>query len=390
MVIPQTLFQKRFVGLESFYLHNIIRLFAVSIFDVFTGIYFFQIFQKFGLNTAQSLSSTAIFISLIYLTHFFVIKPALILINKHGVRFLMLWGNMVLVAFAAILYLAKFDITFLALASIIAGIYIGLYYTGYHIFFSELTDDHRQGKELALGVSLPAFASIFSPIIGALLINSFGFGGVLLVMGILLIIANTPLKFIPTYKNDIHVNIEKSYHSVFSKSQRHHWISLTGSAITDATTQYLWPLFGFFVLSEAYLRVGFLGSLIALVSIASTLVIGFLIDKFGSKKILRILAISDSITWLFRALSQTSLLVFISSALQAITTQGQHLAIDTIVYEKARDGASYKFIIQREIAYSIGKFLYLLLLGILFWLGLPLLTSFIISAIAVLFARKFN
>lgn len=191
-----TLYQKRFKNLEEFYLHNMIRLTALSMFDIFSSIYVFIILKDFGLNNSQALGVTAIFLSLIFLSHLLTIKPALYLIHKMSLQFSMFWGSMLLVFFSALLYLAKFNLYLLIPAAAIGGVYIGLYYIGYHIYFAQLTDDKKQGRELALGNALFALVGILGPVAGGFIISFWGFGALFLAMVLILLLSSIPLYYI--------------------------------------------------------------------------------------------------------------------------------------------------------------------------------------------------
>lgn len=384
-----TLNQKRFKNLEEFYLHNIIRLMALHMFDIFSSIYVFIVLKGFGLNNAQALGITALFLSLIYLVHLLTIKPALYLIQKFSLQFSMFWGSMLLVLFAVFLYIAKFNPYFLVLAGVVCGVYVGLYYTGYHIYFAQLTDDKREGQELALGNALFALVGILGPVTGGFIIAFWGFGALFLAMALILLLSGIPLHYIAG-KTMLSVN-PGDFEDIFRlKNERKNLLAIFGLGVVDSAATYFWPLFIFGVLSGNFISVGVLGSVMAGVSIVSAMLIGWLIDKFKPERIIKPLSLSDSIAWIVRAFSVTPALLYLSSILQSAITHNVSLNMDAMIYEKARSKASISPILQREVGFAVSKSIFLLLSGLILWLGFPLFAFFLIASLAALLPRLYK
>jgi MFS family permease len=123
------LHNRQFRYLESFYTHSLIRLFAVAIFQIFNGIYIYQTLLGFGLTFSQSIATTALIFSLIFLIQALSIAPSLWIINRKGLKFAVLWGNIFLILFYIFLLLAQLDPIVFIVAAIFAGISLGLYWT---------------------------------------------------------------------------------------------------------------------------------------------------------------------------------------------------------------------------------------------------------------------
>ena len=113
MLYRPVLQHKHFRYLGAFYLHAIIRMFAVSIFQMFNSIYVFDVLINQGVSVPHTLGITSLIVALVCLIHALFIAPTLWLINKKGLRFSTFWGNMALIGYFALLYLGKFDPIFL-------------------------------------------------------------------------------------------------------------------------------------------------------------------------------------------------------------------------------------------------------------------------------------
>lgn len=384
-----TLNKKRFKNLEEFYLHNIIRLMALSMFDIFSSIYVFTILKDFGLNNSHALGGTALFLSLIYFVHLLTIKSALYLIKNFSLQFSMFWGSMLLVLFSAFLYMAKFNLYFLIPAAAVCGVYIGLYYTGYHIYFAQLTDDKREGQELAVGNALFALVGILGPVTGGFIIAFWGFGALFLAMALILLLSGIPLNYI-SGKTMLKINLG-DFDNIFRfKNERKNLLAIFGLGVVDCIAAYFWPLFIFGVLAGNFINVGVLGSVMAGVSIVSAMLIGWLIDRFKPERIIKPLSLSDSLAWIVRAFSATPALLYLSSILQSAITHNISLNMDAMIYEKARSRGSIGPIIQREVGFAVSKSIFLLLSGLILWLGFPLFAIFLIASLAALLPRLYN
>lgn len=386
MLYRSVLHLKQFRYLGAFYLHSVVRLFAVSIFQIFTFIYIFQQLRGYGVNSQQALGIASLLIALIFLVQALSTAPALWLINKKGLRFSVFWGNIFLIGFFFILYLSRYDPIFLVVAAIFAGLQIGLYWMAFHIYFTELTDDKKQGEEVAFSVSFSAIASIGGPAFGGLIINYAGFGAAFLAMTVLIILASVPLKNLPKTKDIVKVDILKVVFALAPRKEAKSYLALFGAGVIDSVSANLWPLYVFSILS-GFVGVGFMGSIVAFFSTMTTVLVGYLIDKFGAKKIISILSSLDSIAWVIKLLVTTPFQVFAVSGVRSLTTSGQLLALDSLVYERARHNNIIAIIVQREVGLAMSKFIFLLTMGILFWFGFPLVAVFAITALAALLTR---
>ncbi|MCL5409964.1 MAG: MFS transporter [Patescibacteria group bacterium] len=373
---------RQFRYLGALYLHSLIYLFATSIFAVFSSIYVFQIFRGLGLLTNQSLALTATFFAIYFLVHALATAPALWFINRKGLRFSVFWGNMFLIAYFVLLSLSKLDPFLLIIAALAGGIQVGLYWTAYHMFFSELTDDQKQGKEIALGSSLSTVAAIGGPAFGGLIIAYLGFNAIFIVMTILIILANFPLRYLPKTKDQVNFDVLAIIEALSPKKEKRSYLALFGVAAVDCSNIF-WPIYVLPILA-GFIGIGLMGSLATFSATIGAVLVGLLIDKFGPKKVSRIFSPLDSILWATRTLVSLPVHVYGIVTAQALTVAGQYGCINAAIYERARHKNIAAFIVQREVGLSISYFLFLMLAGILLWFGMPLVFIFLISALAAL------
>ena len=379
---------RQFRYLGAFYLHSITRLFAVALFQLFNGIYIFQSLRGLNIEYHHALSFTTLIFALIFLVQALSVAPSLWLIAKKGLKFSVMWGSMFLILFYLMLILGATEPIFFILAAVCGGAQIGLYWTSYHLYFAELTDDKRQVKELSLSSALSSIVSIGAPAFGGLVISYSGFNMLFIVISILLLLAIWPLKYLPPQKDIISVDILKTVFALAPKMERKSYLALFGISITDITYMLFWPIF-IFPIMTAFVGVGFTGSLVSFIAMLTTIAAGFLIDRYGPKRVIRILAPLDAIVWVIKSLTNTPFQVFFASGASAVTRSTQAVTLDSSIYQRARHEDLVAFIVQREVGMSVGKFLFLLILSVLFWLKIPLMFAFFFAAPAALFTRLY-
>ena len=382
------LHNRQFRYLGAFYTHSLIRLFAVAIFQIFNGIYIYQTLLGFGLTLSQSIATTALIFALMFLIQALAVAPSLWIINKKGLRFSVFWGNIALILFYVFLMLSQFDPILFILAAIFAGIQLGLYWTAYHIYFAQLTDDASQGKEVSLNASLGAIVSIGAPAFGGLIISFFGYPAVFLAISLLMGVAIIPLRNLPKQNDRVPFDILKTVLLLSPKKEIKSLLAYSGMGVNQTSTQVFWPIFVLPILAGAA-GIGFLGSLIALFGSASAIGVGFLIDRFGGKKVLNILSPLDSLVGLARLFVNLPFQVFGISTISSALSEGQFMTIDSMAYARGRHSNIVAIIVQREVGLAVGRFVFLIFLGLLFWFGLPLGVVFVITALMTLATRLY-
>lgn len=382
------LHNRQFRYLGSFYTHSLIRLFAVAIFQIFNGIYIYQTLLGFGIDFQKSIATTALIFALVFLIQALAIAPALWLIDRKGLRFSVFWGNGAQILVYLFLSLATFDPILFLIAAIFDGIQLALYWTAYHIYFANLTDDGNQGKEMSLNSSLGAIAAIGAPAFGGLVIVFFGYSAVFAVIAVLMLVAMIPLKNLPKADDKVPMDILKTLLALSPKKELRSLVAFTGVGVSQITTTVFWPIFVLPVVAGAA-GIGLLGSIIGLFGSISALAVGFLVDKFGARRILNFISPADSLAGLLRMFAVTSAQVFGISTIASATSESQFLTVDSLAYARGRHTNIVAIIVQREVGLAVGRFVFLLGLGILFWFGLPLPMVFVITALVSLTTRLY-
>lgn len=389
MFFPHSLLHNRqFRYLGAFYTHSLVRLFATAIFQIFNGIYIYQVLLGYGIDFQKSIATTALIFGLVFLIQALMVAPSLWLIGKKGLKFAVFWGNAAQILCYVFLALARLDPISFLIAAIFDGIQLSLYWTAYHIYFVNLTDDGNQGKEMSFNSSLAALAAIGAPAFGGLIIAFFGYSAVFVVISILMIIAMIPLRNLPKANDKVPMDSLKTLLAISPKKEIRSLLAYAGVGISQITTTIFWPIFVLPIMAGVT-GIGFLGSIIGLFGSMSALGVGYLVDKFSARKVLNILSPLDSVVGLVRMFVMTTSQVFGISIVASATSEGQFLTLDSIAYARGRHSNIVAIIVQREVGLAVGRFLFLILIGILFWVGLPLAVVFVVTSLVVLASRLY-
>ena len=341
-----------------------------------------------GVDYQKSIATTALIFALVFAVQALAVAPSLWLIEKKGLRFAVFWGSGAQILVYVFLGLAKFDPIFFLISAIFDGLQLAFYWTAFHLYFAQLTDNSNQGKEMSVNASLGAVAAIGAPAFGGLVIAFFGYATVFAVITVLMVIAMIPLKGLPKADDKIRVDIIKTLLAISPKKEFRSLLSYTGVGVSQITTTVFWPIFVLPVMA-GITGIGFLGSVIGLFGSFSALALGFLVDRFGARRILNFVSPLDSIAGLFRMFVSNATQIFGVSAAASALTEAQFLTVDSLAYQRGRQSNIVAIIIQREVGLSVGRFIFLLGLGILFWFGLPLAMVFVMTALAVLASRLY-
>jgi MFS family permease len=197
------------------------------------------------------------------------------------------------------------------------------------------------------------------------------------------LLAIFPLRYLPAQKDVISVDILKTVFALAPKAEGKSYLALFGISITDITFMLFWPMFIFPIMS-GFVGVGFVGSLVAFIAMITTIIVGYLIDRYGPKRVIKILAPIDAMIWVLKSLITVPIHVYLASGSSAVTRSAQTITLDSSIYQRARHEDIVAFIVQREVGISVGRFVYLLIMGILFWYNLPLMIAFVFAAPAAL------
>ncbi|MFH1837896.1 MAG: hypothetical protein ABH808_00115 [Candidatus Kuenenbacteria bacterium] len=351
--------------IAEFYITVSIQTFALSMISFFEPLYLY----KLGFSISQIL----IFFIFVYIIFFFLVPLGGKFINHFGFEHSIFFSVPFCILYFLSLYLISFYSFFVFIAPIFLVIYKMLYWPSYHANFAKYGIKEQIGKEIGALRTIGLLVGVIGPFIGGLIIVSFGFDALFVVVACILFVSIIPLfttkeKFISqkfSYKDCFK-------RLFFEKNKKSMWKFIgIGEELVDLV---LWPIFIFLIIKN-YFTIGGLISLSILISVFATFYIGYSFDNGKGKKILRKSLIPYFIFWIIRGFTKTIAGVFIIELFARIFRSGIFIPLIAHTYKIANKYGTLKYAIFFEQSLTIGKisiaFIALLLFSIFgagFWI----------------------
>lgn len=369
----------KFDGLSLLFASNSIRGIAITFLALFSPIYIWRVLDSFGLG-----SRISVFFTLGYFLIYILVKLLVLPISEMvGLRF----GfkvNMYLSAIPFILSIpfllwAKTNPFYLIPAAILFGIYIALFWWGYHGFFIESADVKLYGRAIGVANILATLVTVISPLLGALVVGIFGFtylfwaAGAIFVIGIFLLI--------PAHNRKPRVRAGTREVLVLLRRHLKTALAYVGYAAESSMLASVWPLFIFFTVGTT-LGVGEIASAAAVVAAFFTFGLGFFLDKHwrkGRKELISFGVPTTALTWIIRSFAASApSLVFIDAAYKFVE-QLYALPLEMWAYKKGMEGVD-RAMLFRQYAITSGAILATVLVMILVAIGGSLGSAFFVAA----------
>jgi|AntAceMinimDraft_10_1070366.scaffolds.fasta_scaffold03489_6 MFS family permease len=191
------------------------------------------------------------------------------------------------------------------LAPIPYALYYPLFFGGYHMNFSRVSDKGHEGEEIGIKQAIVAIICFITPFIGGVLIINFGFQITFLVAGIILLISIIPLFFFPTRRKlTSPLTAKLLFNTVKDRPMKGFHVGTFGYATESMISSIIWPIFLFLILGNIE-KLGGIISLGSLLSAGAVFFAGRLSDKGKRNTIFSWTGAGNSIIWFVRTVVQT-------------------------------------------------------------------------------------
>lgn len=349
----------------EFYISVAIQTFALSMIFIFEPLYLY----KLGFTISQIL----LFYTITYVLYFFITPLGGKIISRFGFEHSIFFSIPFCILYFLTLYLISFHSFFIFFAPIFLIIYKTLYWPSYHANLAKYGVEEERGKEVGALRIIGLLVGVVGPFIGGLIITSFGFNILFIIVASILFVSIIPLfttkeKFISqkfSYKDCFNFLFSKK-----NKKDKWKFIGI-GEELIDLV---LWPIFIFLIIKN-YFVIGGLVSSSILLSIFATFYIGYSFDNGGGKKILKKSLLPYFIFWFIRGFVKTIVGVFFVEFFARIFRAGINIPLMAHTYKKATKYGTLKYAVFFEQSLTIGKisisliaFLLFSIFGAEFWI----------------------
>ncbi|MFH1358321.1 MAG: MFS transporter [archaeon] len=344
--------------MNQLYTSVTIKALAESLIMIFVPIYLY--------NLGFGISAIALYY-LIYFASVFVFQYFLMNLNYLlGLKKVLSLGTFVLIVYYLLLnYLSQGYIHY-SFAALTFGLSVALYYSAFHIYFSEYSDNKREASQFSIVTSLISLATIVGPVVGAFFITNLSFSILSFIVAFLLLISTVPL----FYTKDKKIKKpEISIKNILKADTKRKAIAYNAAGILSISTSIFWPLFIFIIL-KSVLSLGIIISVTSLFVVIAIVVIGRLSDKHKGK-VLKLGVSSHALSWILRLLFLTPIGFFIMNLFSSISSLLIDISFSKYIYEKSKKSKNIaNYFLFRELNLLTGRIAVLLIAiftGSIYW-----------------------
>lgn len=344
----------------AIYMTHAMRQFAVSMVGIFLPIYIFEISFTHKFFHAEFVINGLIWVLLYFMlrslgTVLWTVVLGGVIFSKLKLNRSIIFSLVVLIGEIAMWYLAKYDLRLILVAGILSGLKVALYWIPYHIFFVRKfhTKSGKFGKETSIRTFFVRLSAVIGPAVGGFIIASFGFGALFIISILVLLLAGFPILLaVSEWKHRDHKIGEVIQNYIFNPKLKEITTSFFGQGLEAAVYQVFWPILMFIIVVN-FVKVGVLSSVSMGASMVTALLVGVLLDKYGSKVIHGIGVTVNALFYLPRVIMTSPVFVYILDVADRINSPFYAIPNMTVSYEKAEKLDVSDFIIYRELALHI-------------------------------------
>lgn len=322
---------------------------------------------------------------LIYAISIFVFFfGAATLARYFGVRIMLMASFPFTLAYIAMLYALSVTHLPLIIIAITQGAGVGLYWFALHSFFATNVQDKSIGSSVGKLFGFPQIAGLFGPFVGGVIAFHYGFPVLLVFGGCVFLISSIPLFWIPELTTGSYFSLS-TFTDLFRKFRRYTLVEFFEN-IREELEGIVWPLFIFLVFRNAF-SVGLVGTLAAIGSIISTLLVGRYTDRINAKIFMRIGAILMAGIWLIRFVwPDAPLLIYVSTVFVGLFTCFITVPFTAYVYGSAKRTNITEFIVYRELPITLAR---IVIYSIAILIATNITNLFLVGAVASAFILLF-
>lgn len=332
-------------------LHRVIQMTIIDTFgsglvSVFIPVYLIVLGYSLKMVMFWYLIQEVVFLITTYLSVYSSNKIGLV--HTLQIKFIFQLSTLVL------LFILPLNSQIFFLVPIMIGLNMAFHWIPLNILFLRNTIKDSIGSSLSKLSAYPKFFTMFCPIIGAFIISQYNYQ-VLFIIAILIISASSlPLWPLRSEKTNF-IFTKDSVKKIWNENKVF-FIPEIMSSIGE-TSQVLLMVFIYIKLLNVK-QVGLIGSITLLASVAFTITIGRLADKWNKPIMIKIAAILCSISWLFcfyiGVIKPSPWLFYIATFILSLSIRAFVVPYQSLLFNNGRRSDA-QFIVLREIPNVSGR-----------------------------------
>lgn len=365
-------------GLRRLFLSTLIRGVSISLLTLFSSVYIVETFTARGFNFKSSLLLVVAFYFVLFVSKLMFLPIAENLSLKFGYKKVGAVSCLPFMFFIWSFLQIGNNLLWLYLSAFLWGANTSLFWWAYHGIFARFGNKNHFGRSLGKISFASTSVSIVTPLVGAVVIESYGFGSTFFLSILLVVVSSVVLLTSVDTKQSVDVKLKDVFKLLLKKKE--YSAGYLGNAFESTIYLVVWPLV-VFVLLGGVLQLGEVASLATLIAAFFTYIIGKRVDKVGEEQVIAAGTPYLALSWIARAFSSSASLLVISDTMWRVAQGMVSLPMNVTAYKKALDGGVSKAILFRDISFVFGNILALMVIGLWIVLGFALQKSFLIAAV---------
>lgn len=349
-------------GVRAIYWNSFIRSFVSGILGIFFPIYVFLLTKEaFGSWILGAKWMMVYLVCLRVVVAVFSI-PVGKLIERWGFRKSILLATVIDVLAYVFIMMAKSDWRWILVSGVLSGIGVLFYWLPRMSIMAGDGKKESYGKQVGGLALVDRGAEVLGPVVGGVLITLLGFEWVFVIAMVILMLSAVPLFFMEHHHHSNGVGWGEFRVFLGKKEYRGDFLAFVGRAIDDAVMTWMWPLFMFLVIGN-FERMGLVASGTLLASVLATFIAGKAFDKLrkeGQGSDVTLFRVSSVVTAVARVARSLSNNVFSLALLEGgdkVVAPFYWVPFDSYLYTAAKRFSPVAYFVFREIIYSLGRLL---------------------------------
>jgi MFS family permease len=366
--------------LQEIYLNQVLLHFATMLIGVFVPIYI--------LNLGFDMVTVLLWNMIFYLSLGAFSMPFASLGSRIGLKHSILYSTPFLIAYyLSLILLGHYQLIYhmmLYPIAILGGAAWSLYWTSLNSSFIKSSDHIHRGEETAHLIAFPKLAGIAAPVIGAFILDYFGFDVLFVMVTLLVGLSVYPLFMTADKKKLFKFGWRDDMKFFLDKRFSFGLFLRGGSFIIEGI---VWPIF-IYVTFQDLIFVGVASALSAIGITIFTLLVGRLSDRVDKRKIVKIGGILYAVVWFMRPFVSTPLEVFLLSFLGGMFMTTIAVSLFASFSDMAKHKNILGSVVFRESWLTIGRVVALgslVVLGMSYSFGTAFVFAGMLSLLLVLF-----
>ncbi|KPJ86043.1 hypothetical protein AMJ57_00580, partial [Parcubacteria bacterium SG8_24] len=147
------------------------------------------------------------------------------------------------------------------------GVFNCFYWAPFHVDFAEFSTKGKRGRQIGIFYAAQQLIGIGAPMLGGVLIASYGYGAAFLVGIVVILLSLIPLAFLPRVRVRYEFGFFETFRRLFSSDYRDMTWSMVALGAEGEVGFVIWPIFLFLVFGGEHLDVGLFAGLIVIVGV---------------------------------------------------------------------------------------------------------------------------